>query len=199
MCQLVETIKCYNGKIYNMPHHNARFNKSRNELFGKQDFIDLAQSIVIPEHAQSGHFKCRVLYHEKIDKIEFTEYRPRKIKWLKVVIDNTIDYPLKYTQRNHIQKLFKQRGKCDDILIVKNGFITDSSTANLIFYDGQKWYTPCTPLLSGTQRAKLLEEGKIFQRQIKIEDLYTFTKASLINALQDLNEMPVIPIGNIIK
>jgi 4-amino-4-deoxychorismate lyase len=45
---------------------------------------------------------------------------------------------------------------CDDIIIVRNGFVTDASYANLIFRKGDEWFTPATFLLAGTMRAFLL-------------------------------------------
>ncbi|HKJ78214.1 MAG TPA: aminotransferase class IV family protein [Prolixibacteraceae bacterium] len=197
MCQLVETIKCKNGKICNIAYHNTRFNNSRRELFGIHEIIDLSDFIFIPEHANSGTFKCRVLYKKEIGSIEFTAYQPRNISSLKIVFDPEIHYPFKYTDRNQLELLYEKRGECDDIVIVKNGFITDSYMANLIFWDGKKWYTPATPLLQGIQRAKLLKEGKIFQCPVKLEDLSAFKKVGLINAFQDLEEMPEIPTSQI--
>lgn len=93
--------------------------------------------------------------------------------------------------------LYEQRGTCDDIMIVKNGCITDSYNANLIFFDGRLWWTPDTPLLAGTQRARLLDEKRIFPRRIMPGDLVQFEKAGLINAMLNMNDMPIVDISNI--
>jgi len=83
------------------------------------------------------------------------------------------------------------------ILIVKNGCITDSFSANPIFFDWHKWWTPSTTLLAGTQREKLLHEQRIFTCNITPKDLYKYQKIGLINAMQDMDEMPIIEIENI--
>ena len=197
MSQLLETIKCKDGKLINISFHNFRFNKSRNEYFGTSGKINLEDIIEIPENFKNGLFRCRILYSETIDKIQFLPHQIREIKSLKLVRNNVIGYSFKYTDRKRLDELFKEKGNCDDILIVKNGCITDSYTANSVFYDGLKWWTPNTPLLPGTQRARLIDEGKIFECRITPEDFSKYEKVGLINAMQDLEEMPKISINKV--
>jgi len=127
----------------------------------------------------------------------FLPHHYRQIKSLKLVEDDKIDYRYKFADRQHLGRLFERRGDCDDILIVKNGCITDSFTANVIFSDGSRWWTPDTPLLAGTMRAKLLKEGKISECRITPNGLNKYLKAGLINAMQDIDNMPVIAIDRI--
>lgn len=196
MTKLLETIKCKNRKLYNLEFHQKRFEKARKEL-GFTGHVFLKDQIVIPEKYHSGLFRCRVLYADTIEKIEFLPHEYKKVKNLKLIFDDEIDYHLKYSNREYLDQLFKKRGECDDILIVKNGCITDSRTANPIFFDGGKWWTPDTPLLPGTQRARLLSERILSVCRITPNDLSKYLKVGLINALQDLDEMPVISIENI--
>jgi len=198
MCQLVETIKCKNGKLENLRYHQARFDLSRMNLFDNEKVIHLREVIEIPTKFRNGLFRCRVVYSSEIENIEFHPHVFRKIESLKLVEDNSIDYHLKFTDRKKLNELFEKRGDCDDILIVKNGCITDSYIANVVFFDGCEWWTPSTPLLHGTRRAQLIEEGKIKVCRITPNDLHRFEKAGLINAMQDLNEMPEVKIENII-
>lgn len=197
--KLLETIKCKDGKMYNLSFHQFRFDLARKEYFNCLDKVDLARSLQIPPEFQKGLFRCRVSYSEKIEKIEFLPHQYKKVETLKLVADDSIDYKYKYSDRKHLNNLFAQRDDCDDILIVKNGCITDTLTANPIFFDGEKWWTPDTPLLSGTQRSKLLQEEKIFECRIRPGDLTKYLKVGLINALQDMEEMPVINVQNIKK
>ena len=197
MCQLLETIKCKDGQLFNLQFHQKRFNLARKNYSGINDVINLAQMIKIPAECKSGLYRCRVVYDETIKKIEFLHHRYRQVKSLKLIEDNQINYRYKFADRQYLEKLYAQRGECDDILIIKNGFVTDSFTANVIFFDSYRWWTPDTPLLSGTQRARLLEEGKIFVCRITSADISKYQKAGLINAMQDLQEMPVIEITNI--
>ncbi len=198
MSQLFETIKCCDGKLFNMEFHQARFEKSCREFFGFSTPVKLIERIEIPDFAKTGLFRCRVTYSKKIEKIEFIPHQYREIKSLKLIEDNEIDYRFKFDNRERLNRLFEQRGACDDIIIVKNGLITDSSYANIIFFDGIRWWTSDSPLLPGTQRAKLLSENKISVCRITHEDIAKYKKAGLINALNNMKEMPEIEIKNIL-
>ncbi|MBN1984735.1 MAG: hypothetical protein JW761_00460, partial [Prolixibacteraceae bacterium] len=59
------------------------------------------------------------------------------------------------------------------------------------------WWTPDTPLLEGTQRERLLKQGKIRVCRITPENLSKYIKVGLINAMQDLENMPRIAMENI--
>jgi len=194
---LLETIKCQDGNLFHLDYHQARFNLARINLFARTDKIDLSDFITIPKELQTGFYRCRVIYSESIKKVEFIPHEYRDVNRLKIIESNEIDYQFKYSDRKKLTELFEKRGDCDDILIVKNGYISDSFTANPIFFDGEKWWTSDTPLLPGTQRARLLSEGKIFMCKITPSDFTKYQKVGLINALQDLKEMPVIDIDSV--
>jgi 4-amino-4-deoxychorismate lyase len=197
MCRLIETIKCKDGRLFNLPFHQSRFNLAGKEIFGITEETDLKDAIRIPPECSTGLFRCRVIYSKTIEKIEFLHHEYRQVRRLKLVEDNKVDYRYKFANRQYLEELFSRRGDCDDILIVKNGCITDSFTANVVFYDGSRWWTPDTPLLAGTQRARLLHEGKIAACRITLSGLNRYKKAGLINAMQDLDEMPVIGMEKI--
>ncbi|WP_319480147.1 aminotransferase class IV [uncultured Draconibacterium sp.] len=197
--QLLETIKCKDRKLYNLEYHQARFDVARMKYFPNAPKLKLKELIEIPATCKEGLFRCRVVYTEQVEKIEFLPHQYHSIDSIRLIEDNSLEYGSKYADREQLQHLFERRGDCDDILIVQNICITDSFTANPIFFDGEKWWTPDTPLLPGTQRARLLAENKISVCQITINDLPRFKKIGLINALQDMDDMPVLPIERIRK
>jgi len=197
MCPLVESLKLKDGVLQNLEYHQTRMNRSMNELFPDAEKIDLAKAITIPENYKSGVYKVRVLYGKAIDKIEIEPYFFRRIQSLKVVHHESIDYHLKSTDRQILQELFARRENCDDIIIIKNGLVTDSFAANLLFFDGKTWFTPTTPLLKGTKRQMLLDWGIISEKEIREEDIRSYQKVGLINAMIDLEEMPVIAVEKI--
>ena len=197
--QLLETIKCLDGKLYNLSFHQSRFNLARKQFFPDAQLLSLSEIIEVPEFAQTGLFRCRVLYNVQIEKIEFLPHQYRPVKSLKLVKADNIDYAYKYENRQLLQALYKQRDDADDILIVKNGCITDSFTANPVFYDGTYWWTPNTPLLPGTQRAHLIEKRKIKVCRITTAELPKYQKVGLINAMQDLENMPVVKMESVLR
>lgn len=193
----IETIRVANGQLFNIRFHNNRLNYTRKAHFGNKKEWDLVQIINIPAVFHDGLFKCRVTYGEQIEKIEFEPYQPRLVQSLKLLNENTIEYPFKYQNRAPLNALFAQRGDADDVLIIKNDFITDTSYSNIIFWNGKQWITPDTYLLAGTQRARLLEEKVIFEKKIRTQDLPKYSHARLINSMLDFETTPNILIQNI--
>ena len=182
--RLLETIRIEKGEPLNLFYHQKRMNSSRKELFNSKDEIDLVfllkvQSIPIVSSIQ----KCRVIYDTSIREVEIISYEIPQITSLKLLHCDDIDYAYKYQNRGKIEELFSKRGIADDIIIVKDGMITDTSYANLLFFDGEQWITPAKPLLQGTQRAKVLAEKRIVEADITPIDLVLFERIRLINAM----------------
>ncbi len=198
MSQLFETIKLQNKKLFNLEYHNERMNNARSILFGAKDIINLEEIIKIPEGISNNVFKCRVVYSDKINDIEFQPYYEKKVNSLQLINVDWIDYSYKYLDRSNLQKLLC---KCiaDEVLIIKNGFVTDTTYSNVVFFDGNNYFTPNIPLLKGTKREKLLREGKIHEIEIKISDMNKYQSLFLINAMLDIDESKAIPIKNIIS
>lgn len=196
MFRLIESIRLENGRFHRLHYHQARMDRSLLQLFQLKHPIDLSTELSGSSYPKTGLFKCRIVYKEKIESVEFVPYEQAKIETLKVVYDHSIDYAHKYEDRNNINTLFDQRQYCDDVLIIKNGFVTDSSYANIIFYDGFKWITPQTPLLKGTMRQFLLETAEIKEQPITIQDIPYFKTFRLINAMRgfDAQEIEVSKI-----
>lgn len=186
---LLETIKVWNGRLYNIRYHNERFRRSAKEVFGWDIKDDLEKLIRVPEEARTGLYKCRAIYGAGIERIEFHPYRKNPPKSLRMIIDDEIDYCYKYENRRAIERLFNLRESCDDILIIRKGTITDTSAANIAFYDGFRWITPAAPLLKGTQREKLLSEGVLVEDHIHPSEIGAFKKACLFNAMMGFGEV----------
>ena len=109
---------------------------------------------------------------------------------------NTIDYTYKSAGREPLNCLFALRGACDDILIVKQGLLTDTSIANIALWDGCEWHTPAQPLLAGTQRRHLLDSGQIKETDIPVASLGNYRHIRLFNALIPFGEVE-LPVGQI--
>lgn len=195
MCRFIETIQVKNRALQRIAYHNRRFNAARSAFFRVPE-ADLQELVTIPDSLDNSVYRCRIEYASDIIKTEFFPYQPRKINTLKLVACNNIDYSFKYADRKRIDELFANRGNCDEIVIVRNGLITDTSIANLIFSDGVHWHTPLQPLLKGTHRQRLIDENLIREAAITPDDLSKYTHLRTINAM--LDDSPPIPVANII-
>ncbi|HEY9189542.1 MAG TPA: aminotransferase class IV family protein [Sulfurovum sp.] len=176
---LLETIKIEEGKIHNLPYHQARCDRSRKELFGCTERLDLSSLIDAPE---TGLYRCRIRYERSLHSIEYIPYTPKAITSLRIVTAE-IDYSFKYADRSALDALLASNKDVDEVIIEKEGYLTDTTIANIAFYDGSQWFTPERPLLKGTMRAKLIDEGFLKTKQIKREDLGKFTQVALMNAM----------------
>ncbi len=173
---LLETIKCLDGLSYHLDYHQRRLDYSRHCL-GYTD--PLVLTLTPPEQ---GLYRCRILYSDTIKTIEYLPYTPKEFKNFKL-LHSQISYDLKYEDRSELNALLEHKQEADEIIIVKDGLITDTSISNLCFFDGKRWLTPKTPLLKGTTRQRLLDEGKVIEADIPYTQLHRFEKIGLLNAM----------------
>ena len=202
--QFVETIKIKNGKALALPYHQARMERTIRRFFPSFPSFtsfpsiasaDINLSSLISPKEEMDFYKARVVYGAQgVEAIEYAPYKMKEIHSLKVVEDDSIDYTYKSTDRSALNALAAQKGDCDEIIIIKNGLITDTSFTNLALFDGNRWLTPKHPLLLGTKRAQLLEAGIIEEAELTLEDLRKAEKVSLFNAMIDFGEREVTKI-----
>lgn len=206
MCHLIETIAIENGQFRNIEYHNQRFNKTRSDLFNEQNVLDITQCTNVKSQFDtfrrsacdlSHLWKCKVVYGKSEDgnpiyQVSFQPYQTRKIAQLRAVISNAINYVYKYEDRDKLNDLYALKGDADDILIIQDGLFTDGSIYNLVFQREGKLFTPVNPLLKGTKRQKLLDLGLIQEEKIRLNDLKYFEGVWLINAMNNLGDIPFI-------
>jgi len=198
MSLLVETIKINDGKIFNIDYHSSRFNRTRKELFNAGPGVDLGNKIIIPSYARKGLYKCRIEYDENIRKIDFLPYEIKKVGSLKLVEAPYLDYRYKYIDRSAINELLKHKNGCDDILMIKDGMVTDTSYANIIVRgDEDIWYTPSGFILRGTKREYLLNHGLIKEADITPAGLKRYLELRLINSMLDIEDTESIPVSEV--
>lgn len=183
MSQFIESIKVENGKVFLLDLHQKRVNDTFN-AFSKPIKVDLKKLQNKLEH-NSGLYKWRVVYDlEGKISMELLSYQYRDISSFKVVVSNEISYPLKSVDRVAFETL-KSKVSADEILIVKNGLLMDTSFSNLVFKKGMDWFTPTTFLLDGVQRQSLLLQNKIKEIEIGLHNIQDFSHFKLINAMCD--------------
>jgi len=161
------------------------------------DGIDLNEIFRLNECPENGTYKCRLIYDQQLRSIEYLPYVKRTIAQSLMVDAFDFTYPHKYLDRTFFDDLKIRFPQFDEIILYKDGLITDSCFSNLAFYDGTSWFTPENPLLPGTKRQQLLDQGKIQLAKININDLQQFQQVSFINAMLNLGESS-LPITSII-
>ncbi len=178
MSSYLETIKLEDGELCHIDYHQKRVDSVLKRKLNLEEIISTCR-----DFPKWGLHRCRVVYGEDGQSVSFHSYKKRDISTLKVVFDNNIEYSKKYENRDDLNKLFEQREGCDDVLIVKNLKVTDTTIANIAFYKDGRWVTPKEPLLKGTTRQRLLDDGFLVEEDIMVQQLRTFEKVALLNAM----------------
>lgn len=198
MYPYIETICLIDGKLRNLRFHNRRMNLTRKMIFGSLNFIDLQNCIQISENFRTGKYKVRVLYTQDIIDIQIHKYQIVPIETLKAVeMRQDFTYFYKSSQRQYFATLLNEHN-CNDLILMRNRVLTDTTYTNLIFFDGARWFSPKQCLLAGCMRQALLEEGKIELATIRLDDLKSFRSFKRINAMMNFDEAQELPISAII-
>lgn len=187
---LFETLCIEQQQIKNCAYHQQRYERALYQFYGESavKIYDLSEIIHLqPEFLNLTPLtRCRIDYNAITFQIQFFPYQRRKITTFQPVICDEIDYSLKFSDRTLLNHLLEQRGDCDEIIIIKQGKVTDCSIGNLVFRQGEQWFTPDSPLLIGSQRTYLLDTGKIKEKTIFAEDIAQFDEIRVINAMNGL-------------
>lgn len=183
----LESIKLLNHHIYHLAAHQHRVNQTFKKFFPHALPLNLEQAFEGQAIPKEGRHKARIIYTQHEYRLEISPYVPKKIEQLIVVERDNIVYDFKFLNRKMLNGLAPLPHQ--EAIIIKNGQVTDSSYANLVFFDGEKWVTPKSFLLNGTCRQRLLREGQITEQAIEISDIPRYQKIGFINAMLDLGEM----------
>jgi len=199
--QFFESIRLDNGIAANIPGHLARVKATALHYFDmaaaerlanefKNVFNELSRQVA----PCNGVHKLRISYSGSIEEISVTPYVKPEIVKLKLVYDDNIDYTYKNADRTDLNALVEQKGDCGDVLICRQGAITDTSFCNVVFENEKGLFTPSDFLLNGIRRRQLLDMGVVNERRIRPEDLHEYRKLLLINAMLYPGDVPAIPV-----
>lgn len=170
-----ETIKCEDYEIFNLEYHNKRVANTIGLNINLQEYIYALNEDLL---------RCKVIYNDfEIINVEYFPYKKREINTFKLIFDDEISYSKKYLNRENLDDLFLQRDNCDEIIIIKNGIVTDTSIANIAIFYENFWITSKNCLLNGTTKNRLIEEKVLIEKDISLEMLKKASKIALMNAM----------------
>jgi 4-amino-4-deoxychorismate lyase len=191
----LETICIMNGKVQNEQAHTARMQQTAAaHRFTAPPLPDLEK--MLPAALTAGRVKCRIIYHHTLAEVTFAPYLSKRIASLRLV-EASPDYAFKYADRTTLLDLLRLKGDCDEILITRDGLITDTSYSNVVLSKGDRFYTPHSFLLNGTKRQQLLRSGSISERDIRAASLGEYDRIYLINAMLDIEDEVSLPLSSI--
>lgn len=173
----IETLKAVDGKIGHLVWHQARFDKTRRELYGDTSKILLS---AILEPPNQGEYRVRIEYTDTILKVEYFPLHVRTFEHF-ALVETDIHYAYKYANREHLIAL--KPSIVDDVIFTCKGELRDTSIANIALYSDGCWLTPQTPLLEGTTRERLLRSGFLKGAILTTKHLQKASKFAIMNAL----------------
>lgn len=193
----LETICINRSIVQNLHAHlNRMYNSARAFDIQAPPLPDLIA--LLPAELKNKKVRCSITYDSHILDIRFIDYTPRTINSLRLV-ESDINYAHKFSDRQSLNNLLEQRNGCDEVLIVQNNCITDTTYSNVVFSNAAgRLFTPDTYLLNGTKRQLLLLKGIISETRITSGDLHLYDKVYLINAMLDVEDRVGTDVKNII-
>ena len=173
--QFLETVKSIDGELQYLSFHQRRVDSTLiNSTHKLSDILN---------PPKSGSYRCRILYDKSEAKVTYHPYTLKIPKNFKIVHADYLDYHLKYANRRELDNLKATCSSYDEILIIKNTLVTDTSIANVAFLKDERWLTPKQPLLNGTTRMRLIEDNFLHVSDIYVDDIEQFSGFAVMNAM----------------
>jgi 4-amino-4-deoxychorismate lyase len=192
-----EAIRMEDGKLHNLNYHQKRIDATLRRFWHNEHNDISLQSALSHIMPQDGICKIHIEYNgEGISEITQSEYKIRDIRSLRLVNADDAEYSYKYADRSALMKLQQSRQDSDEVIIVRNGCLTDTSYSNIALHNKHGWFTPDKPLLPGTMRRSLIDQGLLSATEITLGNLNDYDTICLINAMMPLGRL-VLPISAI--
>lgn len=198
----IESVRISQGRVMLASFHECRMSDTCMETYGRFRLPPLS-AIEIPDWCRAGEVKMRIVYGEDLEEVSFSKYECRDIKTLKIMeVGPDMDYHLKYADRSCIERFYNMREDCDDILMVRDGKICDTSYTNVILTDGKRKFVPSTFLLPGVMRSWLISSGEVQIGDFDVSALvpgnkWGITHLMMINAMMPPESAIVVPLESV--
>jgi branched-chain amino acid aminotransferase len=192
---IFETIKTVEGQPWALSRHMRRaLNSARrhDQPFPDEELIRNAVAETIAANPYSiGRLKLlfgvdgslRVTHQEYL---EIKTAAHLGIRQLTDEVPTPVEKRYPYTQNLEILNDAKSAGFDDFILVNRDGFVTETAIANLVFQVGGEWITPplSDGVLPGVMRALLVEKNGVIVRQIRVNQLNEIESGFVVSSLK---------------
>jgi branched-chain amino acid aminotransferase len=198
-----ETIKTVDGQPWALSRHMRRaLNSARrnDQPFPNEDLIRraVAETIAVNPFPIG---RLRLLFgvdgtlcvtHQEYVEVESNANLG--IRYLDSEVPTPVEKRYPYTQNLQMLKAAKSAGFDDFVLVNRDGFITETAIANLIFQVAGQWITPplSDGVLPGVMRALLIEKNGVVVRKIHFSELSEIGSGFVVSSLKIAQ-----PIGRI--
>lgn len=194
MSRFFETIKVLGGIPQNIEYHLWRVSDTAAQFNLPNIAKEFENTLEKFKMENTGIHKLRIEYSENIEKVDIKKYHFANPKFYKVIEIDDYNYNYKFVNRNLLDNIHQSLPENTIAILTKNGQITDTTYANLVFEIDGEYVTPSQPLLKGTKRQQYLDNHRIKIRDLTLDDLSKTEKIYLINAMIDFENNQFIKI-----
>jgi 4-amino-4-deoxychorismate lyase len=192
----IEHIKALDGAYLNLEGHAIRMDRTMRRFFRK-GFVHPTLPRLLPPPPPQGLARLTLTYADSVLSTEFTSFEKPSISSLALVDAGPVDYFYKSQNRKRLARILEFSG-ADEAIVIRNGFVTNATTANLIFRDSSGGlFTPRHYIHSGTKRELYLRNKAIITLPIKPENLRSYETVYLVNAMLDIEDDVSLPCSEI--
>jgi branched-chain amino acid aminotransferase len=203
---IFETIKTVAGQPWALSRHMRRALDSarrNDQTFPNEEVIRRAVTEIIAAN-QFSIGRLRLLFgFDGSFRVTHQEYlevsMPAKlgIRNLSEEVSTPVEKRYPYTQNLEIVTDAKSAGFDDYVLVNRDGFITETAIANLVFQLNGEWITPplSDGVLPGVMRALLVEKNGVIVRQIPASQLNQIESGFVVSSLKIAQ--PIERIGDL--
>ncbi|MHA8066848.1 aminotransferase class IV [Aquirufa sp. ROCK2-A2] len=187
MFSFLETVFIENGQAQHLEYHQMRINDVFEDFYTNEPILQIDQLFSNLDLPNFGKYRARIIYENQWLKTEILPYQEKNIQRLKTVELGEYDYTYKWEDRSYFSEILIQNKEVDEVIFTQNGLIKDCTIGNLAFLKDSIWFTPKQPMLNGTTRRRLIDENKIQELDIFIQDLPSYSHICLINVFRPLS------------
>ena len=213
LCRYLETLGLRGAEPHALELHRDRVRRTLLHAGGTPEGHPLLEELV-PERlvarvrAELGEgYRAEQLYRlsysydrEGVQELRCLAYEPRQLQRLVLCeLPEGFDYSYKYADRSFFDAVQAELQQGELPLFVRpDGSLSDTSYTNIVLRTAAGYRTPERPLLEGTERRRLLEEGRISAAELSVADLSACRGVYLINAMMPLKSAPLLPLPELV-
>lgn len=193
----IETLRSEGGKLHGLDRHLARLRGTvlaHGGTLREDEVLHYLSSIPLP--AEGLHRLTLTYDSESILSHQIIPYQRRAIHHLQLCpLPPRFTYHYKYADRSYFLRVKAALPpETEALFLLPDGRITDTTFTNILLeLEDGSLVTPACPLLKGTQRGFLIEQGLVYeQNHLTPKDLARCRSIRLINAMLPLEEAIIL-------
>lgn len=201
-----ETLRTYNGNLWQLDKHLKRLMASASTLLIKSKFsVSEIEKFVFEALKKANFLNARVritltkggsdIYGDNSDSlliIFVSEIKKTVTDFANLVLfEAERSFPEVKSGNflvSYLAREFAKQNQVDDALLFKNNFVTETSVSNIFFVDQNKLITPSKNILFGITRAEIIELAlsekiEVVEQEVSLKDLSLFRECFTSNSI----------------